>query len=75
MSLTVYGMPASRAFRVLWAAEEAGLPYANEPLSFKDPAIKAPAFGLERWPRIADWHRRCYARPAAQRAVALREAR
>jgi glutathione S-transferase len=203
MSLTIYGMPASRAFRVLWAAEETGLPYANEPLSFKDPAIKAPAylainpngtipaivddgfalfeslaitlylsrksgrlwpkdvrgegvafqwtmwaatevegalggwfyhtrflpeaerkpeiaqdsaaklprrfdvleaalaqspwlageafgiadlnvaavtyrapaFGLERWPRIADWHRRCYARPAAQRAVALREAR
>jgi glutathione S-transferase len=203
MSLTIYGMPASRAFRVLWAAEEAGLPYANEPLSFKDPALKepgylainpngtipaivddgfalfeslaitlyisrksgklwpkdvqgegvafqwtmwaatevegalggwfyhtrflpeaerrpeiaqdsaaklprrfdvleralaqsswlageafgiadlnvaavtyrAPAFGLERWPRIADWHRRCYARPAAQRAVALREAR
>lgn len=201
MSLTIYGMPASRAFRVLWAAEEAGLPYANEPLSFRDPAIKAPAylainpngtipaivddglalfeslainlylarksgklwpadlrgeglayqwtlwaatevegalggwfyhthflpeaerkpeiakeqaaklpkrfdvlegalakspwlagdgftiadlnvaavayrapaFGLERWPRIADWHRRCYARPAAQRAVALRE--
>jgi glutathione S-transferase len=203
MSLTIYGMPASRAFRVLWAAEETGVPYANEPLSFKDPAIKAPpylainpngtipaivddgfalfeslaitlylsrksgklwpndvrgegvafqwtmwaatevegalggwfyhtrflpeaerkpeiaqdsaaklphrfdvlegalaqspwlagaafgiadlnvaavtyrapAFGLERWPRIADWHRRCYARPAAQRAVALRETR
>jgi glutathione S-transferase len=36
---------------------------------------RAPAFGLERWPRIADWHRRCYARPAAQRAVALRETR
>jgi glutathione S-transferase len=203
MSLTIYGMPASRAFRVLWAAEETGVPYANEPFSFNDPAIKAPAylainpngtipaivddgfalfeslaitlylsrksgklwpkdvrgegvafqwtmwaatevegalggwfyhtrflpeaerkpeiaqdsaaklprrfdvlegalaqspwlageafgiadlnvaavtyrapaFGLEPWPRIADWHRRCYARPAAQRAVALREAR
>jgi glutathione S-transferase len=203
MSLTIYGMPASRAFRVLWAAEETGVPYTNEPLSFTDPAIKAPAylainpngtipaivddgfalfeslaitlylsrksgklwpkdvrgegvafqwtmwaatevegplggwfyhtrflpeaerkpeiaqdsavklphrfdvlegalaqspwlageafgiadlnvaavtyrapaFGLERWPRIADWHRRCYARPAAQRAVALRETR
>ena len=203
MSLTIYGMPASRAFRVIWAAEETGLAYANEPLSFKDPAIKAPpylainpngtipaivddgfalfeslainlylsrksgrlwpadlhgeglayqwtlwaatevegalggwfyhtrflpeaerkpeiaqdaaaklprrfdvlegalarspwlagevfgiadlnvaavtyrapAFGLEPWPRIVDWHRRCYARPAAQRAVALRETR
>lgn len=37
--------------------------------------FRAPAFGLDRWPRVADWHRRCYARPAAQRAVALREAR
>jgi len=35
--------------------------------------FRAPAFGLDRWPRVADWHRRCYARPAAQRAVALRE--
>lgn len=35
--------------------------------------FRAPAFGLDRWPRIADWHRRCYARPAAQRAIALRE--
>jgi len=201
MSLMIYGIPASRTFRVIWAAEETGAAYANEPLSFKDPAIKAPAylainpngtipaivddgfalfeslainlylarksgklwpadlrgeglvyqwtlwaatevegalggwfyhtrflpeperkpeiaqesaaklpkrfdvlegalakspwlagdaftiadlnvaavtfrapaFGLERWPRIADWHQRCYARPAAQRAVALRE--
>lgn len=35
--------------------------------------FRAPAFGLDRWPRIAAWHGRCYARPAAQRAVALRE--
>jgi len=35
--------------------------------------FRAPSFGLDRWPRVADWHRRCYARPAAQRAVALRE--
>jgi len=44
MSLTIYGIPASRAFRVLWAAEETGLPYANDPLSYKDPAIKAPPY-------------------------------
>jgi glutathione S-transferase len=35
--------------------------------------FRAPSFGLARWPRIADWHARCYARPAAQRAVALRQ--
>jgi glutathione S-transferase len=37
--------------------------------------FRAPAFGLDRWPRVADWHSRCYARPAAQRAVALRTAK
>ena len=37
--------------------------------------FRAPAFGLARWPRVADWHSRCYARPAAQRAVALRNAK
>lgn len=37
--------------------------------------FRAPAFGLQRWPRIADWHSRCYARPAAKRAVAMREAK
>ena len=37
--------------------------------------FRGPRFGLERWPKVADWHRRCYARPAAQRAVALREAK
>jgi hypothetical protein len=42
MSLTIYGMPASRAFRVIRAAGEAGPAYANEPPSCKDPALKAP---------------------------------
>ena len=36
--------------------------------------FRAPQFGLDRWPRIAQWHARCYARPAAQRAVAMRQA-
>lgn len=36
--------------------------------------FRAPAFGLDRWPRVGDWHSRCYARPAARRAVAMREA-
>lgn len=44
MSLTIYGMPASRAFRTLWAAEELGLAYENVPYSFSGPEIKAPAY-------------------------------
>ena len=31
MSLTIYGTPLSRTFRVLWAAHELGLPYDNVP--------------------------------------------
>jgi glutathione S-transferase len=34
---------------------------------------RGPLFGLERWLKISDWHRRCYERPAARRAVAMRE--
>lgn len=44
MSLKIYGAPASRTFRSLWAAEEAGLPYENLPLSYLGPEIKAPAY-------------------------------
>lgn len=32
--LTIYGIPKSRAFRCIWAAEEAGIAYAIEPVSF-----------------------------------------
>ena len=55
-----------------WLAGEA---FGIADLNVAAVTYRAPVFGLERWPRIADWHRRCYARPAAQRAVALREAR
>lgn len=44
MSLKIYGMPASRTFRCLWAAEESGLPYENLPWSYLGPEIKAPAY-------------------------------
>jgi glutathione S-transferase len=36
---------------------------------------RAPRFGIDAWPHLADWHARCYARPAAKTAVALREAK
>ena len=34
---------------------------------------RAPAFGLERWPHVREWHTRCYSRPAAKAAIAERE--
>jgi len=55
-----------------WLAGEA---FGIADLNVAAVTYRAPAFGLEGWPRIAEWHRRCYARPAAQRAVAMREAR
>ena len=33
MTIKIYGLPASRTFRCLWAAEESGLPYENLPWS------------------------------------------
>jgi len=36
---------------------------------------RGPAFGLGRWPRVKDWHARCYARPAARLTVDEREGR
>jgi glutathione S-transferase len=44
MSLTIYGMPASRTFRVLWAAKETGLPCRNRPWSHLGPEIIEPAY-------------------------------
>ncbi|MEO3472962.1 glutathione S-transferase family protein [Roseomonas sp. CAU 1739] len=40
--LKIHGVPRSRAFRCIWAAEESGLPYEVVPLGF------APGFKLER---------------------------
>ncbi|MEP7181495.1 MAG: glutathione S-transferase family protein [Betaproteobacteria bacterium] len=44
MSLTIYGMPASRTFRTLWAAEELGVAYENKPWSFLGPEIKSAEY-------------------------------
>ncbi len=43
MTLRVYGAPRSRTFRVIWAAEELGLPYENVPVDFGE-GSKQPAF-------------------------------
>jgi glutathione S-transferase len=44
MSLTIYGTPASRSFRALWAAEETGLPYRNLPWSHLGPEIREASY-------------------------------
>lgn len=54
-----------------WLADDA---FTVADLNVASVLYRGPRFGLERWPRVTDWHRRCYARPAAQRAVAMREA-
>jgi glutathione S-transferase len=41
--VTISGIPRSRAFRNLWAAEEAGVDYVLEPTDFVT-GVKAPAF-------------------------------
>lgn len=44
MTLKIYGIPASRAIRPIWAAEELGLPYENIPLHYASAEVKAPAY-------------------------------
>jgi glutathione S-transferase len=43
MTITIHGIPKSRAFRCLWAAEEAGVAYRIEATDFTT-GVKAPAF-------------------------------
>lgn len=40
--IRIHGTPKSRAFRCIWAAEEAGLPYEIVPVGF-GPGLKSPA--------------------------------
>jgi glutathione S-transferase len=55
-----------------WLADET---FSIADLNLASVLYRGPAFGLDRWPRLADWHARCYARPAARATVAEREAR
>lgn len=43
MTVKIYGIPKSRAFRCIWAAEEAGVPYEIVPTDFTT-GVKSPAF-------------------------------
>lgn len=44
MSLTIYGIPASRAVRPLWAATELGLNYHHEKLAYQGGGTRTPEF-------------------------------
>ena len=55
-----------------WLADEM---FSIADLNLASVLYRGPAFGLDRWPRVADWHRRCYARPVARATVAEREAK
>lgn len=65
MSLLIYGVPASRAIRVYWMAEELELNYESVPVDFKDEGAgptgkRNPAFlaanPMGRVPAIDDGH-------------------
>jgi len=44
MSLTIYGIPASRAVRPLWAATELGLDFVHVPTPYQGGATRSPDF-------------------------------
>lgn len=44
MTLKIYGIAASRAFRPIWAAEELGIPYEHVRVHYKDPSLKEAPF-------------------------------
>jgi len=58
MSLRIYGIARTRAFRALWIAEEAGLDYEHLPIEIGDAGAGAPEFRAinpnGRLPFIAD---------------------
>jgi glutathione S-transferase len=43
-NITIYGTPASRAFRCLWMAIELGIDYENETVDFRDGGTRAPEY-------------------------------
>jgi glutathione S-transferase len=44
MNLSIYGIPASRAIRPLWAACELGLPFRHVPTPYQGGATRTPEF-------------------------------
>jgi glutathione S-transferase len=53
MTIKLYGVAASRAFRNLWALGELGLAYEHDPIHYQDPKLKeAPYIGLNPNARV-----------------------
>ncbi len=44
MSLKIYGVPASRAFRTYWMAQELGLEFESVPVSFSTGELRSEAY-------------------------------
>lgn len=44
MSITIYGIAKSRAFRTLWMAEELGVTYKHEQIDFSDESLRGKTF-------------------------------
>ncbi len=44
MTIKLYGIPASRTMRVLWALDEVGQSYEHDPISYADPALKTKPY-------------------------------
>lgn len=44
MTIKLYGIPASRTMRVLWALHEVGQKFEHDPISYADPALKTKAY-------------------------------
>jgi glutathione S-transferase len=55
-----------------WLADDA---FTIADLNLAAVLYRGPAFGLDPWPKLKDWHARCYARPGAKAAIAEREAK
>jgi glutathione S-transferase len=46
--LKIYGAPHSRAFRVIWLANEIGIPYEHVPVTFDPQTHSAKSLGTLR---------------------------
>jgi glutathione S-transferase len=42
--ITLHGVAASRAFRVIWMLKELGVSYEHNPIHYTDPALKSPPY-------------------------------
>ena len=71
--VTIYGMPQSRAARVLWMARELGVEHVNDPVHFqktRESSALAGANPNQRIPALVDgnfWRRSTAPAPGSRR--------